>query len=46
MIGAYTYYLTFPVVAPFIAFIALLDQPKSWKEFKDNFKRIYGGKYV
>ena len=46
MVGTITYYITFPMVAPFIALIALLDQPRSWKEFKNNFILIYGGKYV
>ena len=45
MIGSIAYYITFPVVAPLIAFIALLDMPKDIKQFKDNFKLIYGGKY-
>jgi ABC-type sugar transport system permease subunit len=46
MVGTITYYITFPVVAPLITVIALMDQPKSWKEFKNNFILIYGGKYV
>ena len=46
MVGTITYYITFPFVAPFVALIALLDMPKSWKEFKNKFILIYGGKYV
>ena len=45
MIGSIVYYLTFPVVAPLIVLITLLDVPKSKKEFIDNFKTIYGGQY-
>ncbi len=39
------YYLTFVFVAPFIALIALLDCPKSFKQFKNNFNLVYGGSY-
>jgi ABC-type sugar transport system permease subunit len=46
MVGTVIYYITFPVVGPVIAIIALLDLPKSWKEFKNNFVLICGGKYV